>query len=152
MILLICISGIMISLIRPYDKAIITKGTISEKLKYAYESDQKDRRQLRSFLGYFSDLEDRDFKRLNQIKTIRKSNNLKKPRDKFYAAFIYHHGDTSIDYKIASKLAAEAAQDEFLKDDFEVQWLRKATYDRYLLSVGKQEKYNTQNRWSFNIE
>ena len=152
LLMLICISGVCISLIRPYDKAVIHQGSLSEKLKFAYESDQKDRMQLRSFLSYFSNLEHRDLKRLNQVKNIRKINTIKKPRDKFYAAFIYHHGKDSIDYKIASKLATEAALHSSLKNDYKVQWLRKAAHDRYLLAIGKQEKYNTQNNFSFDIE
>ncbi|MBE7639961.1 hypothetical protein GUB10_06420 [Salegentibacter sp. BLCTC] len=152
LLMLICISGVCISLIRPYDKAVIHQGSLSEKLKFAYESDQKDRMQLRSFLSYFSKLEQRDLKRLNQVKNIRKINTIKKPRDKFYAAFIYHHGKDSIDYKTASKLATEAALHSSLKNDYKVQWLRKAACDRYLLAIGKQEKYNTQNNFSFDIE
>ena len=149
-ILVICIFGIGVSLFRPYEKAVTETGTLSEKLQYAYETDQKDRKQLRSFLTYFSDLEDRDNKRLAQVKELRKEDTIKKALDKFYAAFIYHHSDNSGDYKIASKLAADAAESESLKDNYQVQWLRKATFDRYLLSIGKQEKYNTQN--SFNID
>ena len=152
LILVICIFGIGVSLFRPYEKAVTETGTLSEKLKYAYETDQKDRKQLRSFLTYFSDLEQRDDKRLAQVKKIQKEDTIEKALDKFYAAFIYHHSDNSGDYKIASKLAAEASKSESLKDNYQVQWLRKATYDRYLLSIGKQEKYNTQNNFSIDFE
>ena len=151
-ILVICIFGIGVSLFRPYEKAVTETGTLSEKLKYAYETDQKDRKQLRSFLAYFSDLERRDDKRLAQVKKIQKADTIEKALDKFYAAFIYHHSDNSSDYKIASKLAADAAESKPLKDNYQVQWLRKATYDRYLLSIGKQEKYNTQNSFSIDFE
>ena len=152
LILVICIFGIGVSLFRPYEKAVTETGTLSEKLKYAYETDQKDRKQLRSFITYFSDLEQRDDKRLAQVKKIQKEDTIEKALDKFYAAFIYHHSDNSGDYKIASKLAAEASKSESLKDNYQVQWLRKATYDRYLLSIGKQEKYNTQNNFSIDFE
>lgn len=152
LILVICIFGIGVSLFRPYEKAVTETGTLSEKLKYAYETDQKDRKQLRSFLTYFSDLENRDDIRLAQVKELRREDTIKKALDKFYAGFIYHHSDNSSDYKIASKLASEAAESASLKDNYQVQWLRKATYDRYLLSKGKQEKYNTQNSFSIDFE
>ncbi|OEY73241.1 hypothetical protein [Salegentibacter salarius] len=99
-ILVICIFGIGVSLFRPYEETVTETGTLSERLQYAYETDQKDRKQLRSFLTYFSDLEQRDDKRLAQVKKIQKEDTIEKALDKFYAAFIYHHSDNSNDYKI----------------------------------------------------
>ncbi|MGB3775830.1 MAG: hypothetical protein WA951_11290 [Leeuwenhoekiella sp.] len=151
-ILVVCVFGLIVSLFRPYDKAIINSNNTSENLKYAYETDQSDRKELKSFIGYFSRLEERDNIRLNQVKKLRDQEELSKSMDMFYAAFVYHHSDNKEDYKIASELAARAAVDNGLKDNYLVQWLRKASYDRYMLSIGKPEKYNTQNNFSMDIE
>ena len=149
----ICFLGVVVSLFRPYEKsAVMTSGSIDEKLQYAYKTDQSDRKQLRSFIGLFSKLEERDDQRLTQVKQLSHNRSLLKPIDKFYAAFIYHHSDNSTDYEVASKLSAQAAESEQLQDHYQVQWLKKAAYDRYMVSIGKPEKYNTQNSFSVEVE
>lgn len=130
----------------------MTSGSIDEKLQYAYKTDQSDRKQLRSFIGLFSKLEERDDQRLTQVKQLSHNRSLLKPIDKFYAAFIYHHSENSTDYEVASKLSAQAAESEQLQDHYQVQWLKKAAYDRYMVSIGKPEKYNTQNSFSVEVE
>lgn len=153
LIILICFIGAIVSLARPYgEDAILTSGSVSEKLEYAYKTDQNDRKQLKSFIGFFSDLEHRDELRMRQVKEIQKKNEIEKSIDKFYAAFVYHHSDNSNDYQTASELAAEAAKSNHLKDNYQVQWLKKAAYDRYMVSIGKPEKYNTQNSFSMELE
>ncbi len=146
----ICALGILASLFRPYDEATLKTGNESDKLEYAYETDQKDRMQLKSFV--FNDLQERDEIRLKQVKNIYNSTEVLEPIDKFHAAFIYHHSNNSNDYEIASSLATAAAKAPHLKDHYQVQWLSKAAYDRWMLSIGKPEKYNTQNKFSIGVE
>ncbi|SHG07078.1 hypothetical protein SAMN05444483_104306 [Salegentibacter echinorum] len=148
----ICLIGIFAGLFRPYEPALLKSGTISEQLEYAYKTDQSDRKQLRSFIPMFSKLQERDVLRLEKVKQINAEGELTKSRDKFHSAFIYHHSDNSADYKMASKLAAAAAKDEGLQNDYQVQWLRKAAYDRWMVSQEKPEKYNTQNKFSIEIK
>ncbi|WP_424494437.1 sulfite exporter TauE/SafE family protein [Salinimicrobium sp. GXAS 041] len=146
----ICALGIVASLFRPYDEAILKTGNESEKLEYAYETDQKDRMQLKPYI--LNDLHERDEIRLKQVRNIYNSAEELEPIDKFHAAFVYHHSDNSNDYEIASSLAAAAAKAPHLKDHYQVQWLSKAAYDRWMLSIGKPEKYNTQNKFSIGVE
>ena len=146
----LCLVGILVSLIRPFDDPVLHSGSVSEKLEYAYETDQGDRMKLRSYL--LGDLQERDEKRLEQVKKIYGQKRTLKPLDKFHAAFIFHHSDDSKDYAIASILATAAAKDMSQQDNYQVQWLRKAAYDRWMLSIGKAEKYNTQNKFSIGIE
>jgi len=148
----ICLIGILVSLIRPYEEAILPAGSMNDKLEYAYHTDQNDRKQLKSFVEYFSKLKERDAIRLNEVNRILSEQQDLKPIEKFYAAFIYHHSDNSKDYETASKLAEAAAKEADLKDDYQVQWLRKASYDRWMLSIGKPEKYNTQNKMSLELK
>lgn len=145
-----CILGIIAALFRPYDNAIIQSDNLSKNLEYAYKTDQDDRKELKSFIGYFSKLKQRDSIRLKQVRSIYNQNKIIEPIDKFHAAFVFHHSDNTRDYKIASKLAEDAASSEKLENNYTVQWLRKASYDRYMISIGKPEKYNTQN--SFNVD
>lgn len=151
-IIIICAAGVTASLFRPYEKVLLESGSVSEKLAYAYSTDQNDRKQLRSYINVLSEIEERDRERLAVVNEFYKKNEIIEPIDKFYAAFVYHHSDKSGDFEIASHLAGDAALDKGLKDNYQVQWLAKASYDRYMLSLGKKEKYNTQNRLSIELE
>lgn len=152
LIILICLISVAVSLFNPYKIAIKESGTISERLEYAYKTDQNDRKRLKSYITGYRELKKRDSVRLKLAKQLYKKGKISKPIDKFYAAFIYHHSDNSKDYKIASILAADAAKAESLEDNYNVQWLRKASFDRWMLSIGKPEKYNTQNRFNIELE
>ena len=146
----ICIAGVIVAIFKPYDEAIRNSGSASERLEYAYKTDQKDRMLLKSYV--LGDMNERDELRLKQVKEIESQDVELKPLDKFHAAFVYHHSDNSDDYAMASKLAAAAAEAQELKDHYQVQWLRKAAYDRWMVSMGKPEKYNTQNNFSIGIK
>jgi len=150
LMLAVCLAGVLASLLRPYDEAILEDGNSFEKLKYAYETDQKDRMQLKSYI--LGELNPRDKKRLKQVKVICKQENDLIPIDKFHAAFVYHHSDNSKDYKMASQLATAAAEAPSLQEHYQVQWLRKAAYDRWMISIGKPEKFNTQGKFSVDLE
>lgn len=150
-IIIICLAGIITSLFRPYDEATIESDNPGRNLEYAYKTDQADRQELRSFVSFMSNLEERDHERLEQVRKLYSQDKISTPMDKFHAAFVFHHSDNSNDYRIASQLAADAAQNEALKDNYTVQWLQKASYDRYMLSIGKPEKYNTQNTFSLDV-
>ena len=151
LIICICIAGVLASLFQPYENAIIKSDNLSKNLEYAYQTDQKDRRELKSFIGFLSRLEERDSIRLKQVRKSYNQEKLIKPIDKFHAAFVFHHSDNSKDYKIASELAEDAASSEKLKNNYTVEWLKKASYDRYMVSIGKPEKYNTQNNLSIDL-
>ncbi len=148
----ICIIGVIISLFRPYEKPLSGLENLSEKLEYAYKTDQNDRKQLRSFVPLFSKLEQRDEQRLALVKDLYNNNRIKQPLDKFYAAFIFHHSDKSKDYQIASELATDAANSKKLQNHYQAQWLKKAAYDRWMVSIGKPEKYKTQGSFSIDLE
>ena len=149
--LVICLTGIGVALLRPYNKAILDSENISENLQYAYQMDQSDRKQVKSFIPYLSKLQERDALRMNQVADYYEDGLIVKPLDKFYSAFIYHHSNDKKDYKIASSLSSDAAKDKSLKENYQVQWLRKASYDRWMLSIGKPEIYNTQNKLSISF-
>ncbi|WP_423819688.1 hypothetical protein V5739_03640 [Salinimicrobium sp. TIG7-5_MAKvit] len=106
--------------------------------------------QLKSYI--LGELDPRDKKRLKQVKVICKQENDLIPIDKFHAAFVYHHSDNTEDYKMAYQLADAAAEAPSLQEHYQVQWLRKAAYDRWMISIGKPEKFNTQGKFSVDLE
>lgn len=150
-VIAISLFGVVVSLFRPYGEAVKRSGDPAEQLEYAYKTDQKDRWQLRSYIDFFSELKERDSRRLEQVKDILEKNEKLEALDKFHAAFVLHHSGKSEDYRLAASLADAAAEDAALKDVYEVQWLKKAAYDRWKVSIGEPEKYNTQNNFSFDV-
>ncbi|MBP9697850.1 MAG: hypothetical protein KBD65_01525 [Candidatus Moranbacteria bacterium] len=60
--------------------------------------------------------------------------------DLYHLSFLFQHGATPEDYKRAHILALEAER-QGLED---AKWLTAATEDRYLLSLGKKQKWGTQ--------
>lgn len=149
----ICLVGVVAGLFRPLERAIVNSGDVSEKLAYAYKTDQADRMTVSAYLGMFNDnMAKRDSIRLEQANQLYKEDQISLPMDKFYAAFIFHHSKQSSFFQIAQELAGEAASVSELKDNYVVQWLAKATYDRWLVSLGKPQKYGTQEKFSISVE
>ena len=67
---------------------------------------------------------------------------VKTAKDYFRAAMIFQHGGDSSSYRRAHDLAKKAAElDPSLPN---AEWLSAASWDRYLLSVGKPQIYGTQ--------
>lgn len=149
------LAGLATGLLAPLEKPVTETGNVSENLKYAYRMDQADRKNLKFFLGAFrSQMMERDSIRLTQVLDFSQANKIADGRDKFHAAFVLHHnpGRDSALYRKAHSLAKEAASEPGLADDFQAQWLAKATYDRWMLSIGKEQKYDTQGGVSFEIK
>lgn len=118
-----------------------------------YETDQSDRKNLKFYLSLFAHtMKMRDSLRLDQVMKFYHAQQIEKPWDKFHAAFVFHHGRKSQLYEIAAALASEAAAAAHLKDEYLVQWLAKAAYDRWMLSIGKPQKYGTQGRVNIDID
>ena len=147
--------GLIISLIAPLEEPVIHTGNASEELAYAYQMDQGDRKNLKFFLGaYRSIMKERDSTRLNQVIQLIRKDKQDGGMDNFHAAFVLHHNparDSTL-YRQAHSLAKQAASEPSLADNYQVQWLSKATYDRWMLSIGKEQKYDTQGGVSFEIK
>ena len=154
MVIAICLSGVIVGLFRPLEPAIKQSGSVSDKLAYAYQTDQSDRMTMKTYLTIFpgEKMSNRDSIRLQQVNQLYQKGQINKGRDKFYAAFIFHHSKKNQLYETAQKLANEAASVHELKDDYVVQWLAKASYDRWMVSLGKPQKYGTQDKFSVSVE
>jgi hypothetical protein len=61
-------------------------------------------------------------------------------RDLVYAAFIFQHGDCPEHYLFANKLAQMGLD----AGDPDARWIYAATLDRYLMSLGRPQKFGTQ--------
>ena len=117
-----------------------TKQNLSERLNYLVKTDQKDRSSL-----YFIFNPNRDRLRINYVYHMIESKKSLNAEDKYNAAIILQHGNSAKDFQTAFKLS-KAAYDEGLQ---KAEWLSKATYDRWQISKGKPQKYNTQTNIEF---
>jgi len=142
-IVILLLSLFYITLIFTLPHATPTKDTnlsTSEQLKYLVKTDQKDRGSL-----YFLFNPNRDKNRIEYVYKIINSKVTLNTLDKYNAAIILQHGSSEKDFKTAYELS-KSAFDEGLK---KAEWLSKATYDRWQVSMGKPQKYNTQTNIEF---
>ncbi len=152
-VIVIGIVAVAVGLFRPLEPAVISSGSVSERLAYAYQKDQSDRMTLKPYIGFLDDnLAARDNIRIEQAKQFYQDNQISQPLDKSHAAFIFHHSKTVDLFEVAHKLASEAAAVSELKNDYVVQWLAKASYDRWMLALGKPQKFGTQDKFSLSVE
>jgi hypothetical protein len=68
---------------------------------------------------------------------------IRSARNLVHAAYIFQHGDCSEHYFLANQLA-HLALDAGYSD---ARWIYAATLDRYLMSIGEQQKFGTQYTW-----
>ncbi|SFU20093.1 hypothetical protein SAMN04489724_0234 [Algoriphagus locisalis] len=154
-LLSIIVVGLITGFLAPLEEPLTTTGNVSEDLEYAHRMDQADRMNLKFFIPAFrSQMKGRDSVRLNQVLDYSRAGKIAKGRDKYYAAFVLHHNPEkdSLLYRKAHELAQAAASETDLTDDFQVQWLSKATYDRWMLSIGKEQEHDTQGGVSFELQ
>ena len=101
---------------------------------YMYNSDNEDRL---SGIWIFHPSRDKD--RLEQ--TLRLIENAAlTPEDKYHSAYILQHGTCDQHYLLAYKLSKDAYNNGIEG----AEKLMYSAYDRYLLSTGRYQEYNTQ--------
>jgi hypothetical protein len=117
------------------------KTSVSKELTYIYNTDQGDRFTLRWLRP------ERDAARLSRVLELHKQRLIAGPVDQLNAAMVLQHGGDSAHYRLAHELA-KAAFDGWVETPMwsrhEAEWLMKATYDRWMLSIGKPQVYGTQ--------
>ncbi|QDH81123.1 hypothetical protein FKX85_19645 [Echinicola soli] len=147
--------GLAVGLLSPLPEPIGHSGNTGEDLEQAYITDQGDRMNIRFFVPHYKQqMQKRDSIRLEKVREYLEMGKVDKPIDKFHAAFILHHNrmrDSSL-YELAYNLAKQAAAAPNLAANYQAQWLAKATYDRWMLSIGKPQKFGTQGGVSFTLE
>lgn len=65
---------------------------------------------------------------------------LSRGEDFYHAAFLFQHGDCPQHYELANLLAQQAMRRGYPSAG----WLYAATFDRWMLSLGRPQKYGTQ--------
>lgn len=137
------IISIFISFLFPLKKPLPTNTeNIASTLKYIYDTDQIDRMDIRIFISdsYRKKIKERDKMRLHFVNNLLQANKISTPTEKYLFAMIFHHGDKPEHYEKAYLLASEAAKANVQN----AEWLSKAAFDRWMISIGEEPKYGTQ--------
>ena len=106
-----------------------------------HRTDQRDRVTLR--LLNLS----RDRARIARVLELRQDASGWNPEQMLDAAIVLQHGSDSSNYRIAHELASAACERGVNTprwDQGTAEWLAKATYDRWMLSIGRPQVYGTQ--------
>lgn len=83
----------------------------------------------------------RDRARLTRVKELYSQNQLQTGNDYFKAALILQHGDVPEDYLLAHELCVVA-----ISKGVHVESLAAASEDRFLMSIGRPQRFGTQYR------
>jgi len=113
----------------------------AHQLAYMYNTDQRDRVTLRLLNT------SRDDARLARVLELRHAESGWTPEEMLDAAIVLQHGHDSSHYRIAHQLAQTASEKGINTprwDQHSADWLARATYDRWMLSIGKPQVYGTQ--------
>ena len=109
------------------------------ELKKMYEEDQSSRKMEKI---EWDKLVKQDSTRRVEVLEMIKQNKLSTQNDYFHAAMIFQHGKDSTSYKLAYEYSKKASVMDTTNSLF--RWLSAASYDRYLISIGKPQIYGTQ--------
>ncbi len=113
----------------------------ADQLACMYRTDQRDRVTLR-WLNT-----SRDDARVARVLELHRAGLAQEPEQLLDAAIILQHGHDSSRHRIAYELAKAASEKGVNTRRWTqgtAEWLTRATYDRWMLSIGKPQVYGTQ--------
>lgn len=111
---------------------------ISGRLAQLRSADQAGRQPGEEFDLERMIVEDRE--RRIEVMEYLLAGQVNRPDDLLHAALIFQHGDCSAHYALAAQLAERAAE----QGRSDAYWLYAAAIDRYLLSIGRLQRYGMQ--------
>ena len=114
--------------------------TVSDELKRMFEEDQADRKPPSGKGVDWAFVGPRDEAREIRVKEMVASGALQTGADFYHAAMILHHAQTPDDYLLAHDLCIVAIS----KGEERAKWLSAASMDRFLVSVGRPQRFGTQ--------
>lgn len=116
----------------------------NEELSRMYQEDQSDRTPPAGKSIDWNVVAPRDKARLARVKELYAQNHLGTGNDYFHAAMILQHGGTPEDYLLAHEFCVVAIIKG--KNDKGTRWLAAASEDRFLMNIGRTQRFGTQYR------
>jgi hypothetical protein len=113
------------------------------RLQALFDADQADRQHLTPDISRerIAALVARDRARRDEVRGLLAAGELRTAADYDNAGWIFQHGDSTDDYRLAFSFASIARQIEPGRSG----WLVAASWDRLMLSLGKRQWYGTQS-------
>jgi hypothetical protein len=114
------------------------------ELSRLYDEDQADRKPVQGKPIDWSFVGPRDRRRESRVKDLYKSGALHTGKDYHRAAMVLQHAHEPDDFLLAHEFCVAA----LAKGEREARWLAAATEDRFLMNIGRPQRFGTQYRSS----
>jgi hypothetical protein len=114
----------------------------SEELAQLYTEDQADRMPAEGKSIDWSVVGPRDRNREGRVRALYETNAIQTGKDYHRAAMILQHAAKPDDYLLAHEFCVVA----LAKGERDARWLAAATEDRYLMNIGRPQRFGTQYR------
>lgn len=112
----------------------------SERMKALFDADQSSRRVMMNQKELWPKLEEEDRARRVEVMKYLENGKLAAADDFYYAALIFQHGNCADHFKLSNQLAEKSMS----LGNHDARWLYAASLDRYLMTLGKPQKFGTQ--------
>jgi hypothetical protein len=116
----------------------------NDELARMYREDQADRTTPNGKDIDWTVVGPRDKARLARVKEFYTQNRLYTGADYYYAAMILQHGGAPEDFLLAHEFCVVAISRG--KNDRDTKWLAAASEDRFLMNIGRPQRFATQYR------
>ncbi len=122
----------------PQDVALQPAAGGNDELRRLYAEDQADRSPILPP----NELIPRDRSRLRRVKELFAANGLRTANDYYHSAMILQHGEAPEDFLLAHEFGVVAMATGRM--DPKTRWLAAASEDRFLMSIGRAQRFGTQ--------
>ena len=126
----------------------IAAASQNEEVARLFAEDQSDRQPKEGKPIDWAFVGPRDKARLKRVRQLYTAGELKTGKDYYHAAMILQHGEQPEDYLLCHELCVAAvfksARSERANLLSDSKWLAAASYDRFLLSIGRRQRFGTQ--------
>ena len=116
----------------------------NEELVRLHDEDQADRTPANAKDIDWAVVGPRDKARLARVKTLYMQNGLRTGGDYYHAAMILQHSEIADDFLLAHEFCVVAISKG--KNDKDTRWLAAASEDRFLMNIGRPQRFATQYR------
>jgi hypothetical protein len=113
--------------------------TDNAELARMFQEDQDDRKPGLHGIDW-AVVKPRDDARLERTRQLYASGGLRTGADWFHAALILQHSSEADDYLLAHEMCMAAVT----KGEMEAKWLAAASEDRFLMRIGRKQRFGTQ--------
>ena len=116
----------------------------NEELVRLHQEDQADRSPANAKDIDWAILGPRDKARLARVKALYTQNGLHTGADYYHAAMVLQHSEIPEDFLLAHEFCVVAISKG--KNDKDTRWLAAASEDRFLMNIGRPQRFATQYR------